>query len=397
MGTAMKSKAGLLPSVRMLAVQSPIIPVIGELSKAHPGTVSLGQGVAWYPPPESARTKLAEFFADPNQHKYGPVQGIAPLLELIERKLLTENGIALAGRKVVVTAGANMGFLNALFAITDPGDEVILPLPYYFNQEMAIRMLNCTPVLVPTDQDFRLQPEAILAAVTERTRAVVTISPNNPSGAVYDESALRKVNAVCKAAGIYHISDEAYENFLYGDACHFSPGSIEASQAHTISLFSLSKAYGFASWRIGYMVIPDALYLAVLKAQDTNLICAPLVSQQAAVGALHTGSAYCREKLVTTAKVREIVLNELDAVRGFCHIPPAPGAFYVLLKVETEIDSLTLAERLIREHGVAVIPGLAFGLEQACYLRIAYGALDEATAGEGIRRLVSGLKAIRAG
>ncbi len=384
-------------SDRMGAVQSPIIPVIAELIRNHPGTISLGQGVAWYGPPDSARAKIVGFFDEPSQHKYGPVQGIAPLLELIECKLAAENGIHLAGRKVVVTAGANMGFLNALFAIADPGDEIILPLPYYFNQEMAIRMVNCKPVLVPTDGDYQLQVDRIRAAMTDRTRAVVTISPNNPTGAVYAEASLRAVNAVCREAGIYHISDEAYENFLYDDARHFSPGSIDDSQRHTISLFSLSKAYGFASWRIGYMLIPEALYPAVLKAQDTNLICAALISQHAAVGALETGSGYCREKLKTTARVREIVLKELEAVRAFCQIPTTKGAFYLLLNVNTELNSLTLAERLIREHGVAVIPGVAFGLEQGCYLRVAYGALDETTAAEGVRRLVKGLQAILVG
>ena len=382
-------------SSRMGAVQSPIIPVVGEWIRAHPGTVSLGQGVAWYGPPESVRTRLKDFCDDPAHHKYGPVQGIPPLLDLIQCKLAKENGICLDRRRLVVTAGANMAFLNALFAIADPGDEVILPVPYYFNQEMAVRMVNCQPVPVPTDADFKLRLEAIKAAITGRTKAVVTISPNNPSGAVYAEDDLRAVNALCKQAGIYHICDEAYENFLYGAARHFSAGSIAGSEEHTISLYSLSKAYGFASWRIGYMVIPEALYPAVLKAQDTNLICPPLVSQHAAMGALEAGSGYCREKLKTTAKVREIVLNELEAVRRFCHIPPADGAFYVLLKVETELDSLSLAERLIRSHGVAVIPGLAFGLEQGCYLRIAYGALDESTAAEGMGRLVAGLKAIR--
>lgn len=381
-------------SRRMSAVQAPIIPVIGELIRAHPGTVSLGQGVAWYGPPPSAWARIQGFFDNPTNHKYGPAQGVPELLELIGLKLETENGISAAGRRIVVTAGANMGFLNALFAIADPGDEIILPLPYYFNQEMAIRMLNCTPVFVPTDADFRLQPERIRAAITGRTRAVVTISPNNPSGAVYEQADLRAVDALCREAGLYHISDEAYENFVYGQARHFSPASIEGSESHTISLYSLSKAYGFASWRIGYMVIPEHLYPAILKVQDTNLICAPLIAQHAAVGALEVGSGYCREKLKTTSSVRALVLNELQSLRDFCHIPPADGAFYILLKVETGVDSMAVVERLIREHGVAVVPGIAFGLETGCHLRIAYGALDETTAREGIRRLVKGLRAV---
>jgi aspartate/methionine/tyrosine aminotransferase len=323
------------------------------------------------------------------------VQGIPELLALIQAKLERENQAPLAGRRVLVTAGSNMGFLNALFAIADPGDEIILPLPYYFNQEMAARMLNCRPVFVPTDAKFRLRPEAIQAALTERTRAVVTISPNNPSGAVYSEADLRAVNALCQAAGVYHISDEAYEYFLYGGARHFSPASIPGSEAHTIALYSMSKAYGFASWRIGYMLLPEALYPAVLKAQDTNLICASAIAQEAAIGALEAGYEYCQEKLETTANVRRIVLEELRAVADFCQIPPADGAFYVLLQMDTPLDSMTLAKRLIYEHGVAAIPGAAFGIAQGCHLRIAYGALDEATAAAGTRRLAQGLRALR--
>ncbi|BBA34197.1 aspartate aminotransferase [Methylocaldum marinum] len=381
-------------SRRMAAVQAPIIPVIAELIRNHPGTISLGQGVVFYGPPPAAAEEIRDFFAKPENHKYGPVQGLPRLLELIEEKLAAENGIDCAGgRRIVVTAGGNMGFLNALFAIADPEDEVILPLPYYFNQEMAIRMLNCTPVLVPTDENYQLRPDLIKSAINERTRAIVTISPNNPSGAVYSEEALRTVNTICREHGIYHISDEAYEYFTYG-AKHFSPAAVENSAPHTISLFSLSKAYGFAGWRIGYMVIPDHLYEAVLKAQDTNLICAPSISQHAAVGALSTGSAYCRERLETIARVRGIVLDELRSVADICRVPEASGAFYLLLKLATDLDSMTVAQRLIREHKVAVIPGTAFGLEKGCYLRVAYGALEPGTAAAGTRRLVQGLHEI---
>lgn len=379
----------------MNAVQAPIIPVIAELIRSHPGTISLGQGVVFYGPPAAAREAIRDFFEYPENQKYGPAQGMPRLLELIERKLATENRInAGAARRIVVTAGGNMGFLNALFAIADPGDEVILPLPYYFNQEMAIRMLNCTPVFVPTDGNYQLRTDLIRAAVTEKTRAIVTISPNNPSGAVYSEEALREVNALCREYGIYHITDEAYEYFTYGGAKHFSPASVQDSKPHTISLFSLSKAYGFASWRLGYMVIPEHLYEAVLKAQDTNLICAPSISQHAAIGALTTGSGYCREKLETIGRVREIVLDELQSLADICRVPEAQGAFYLLLRVDTDLDSMTVAQRLIREYKVAVIPGIAFGLDEGCYLRVSYGALEPETAAEGTRRLVRGLRAI---
>jgi aspartate/methionine/tyrosine aminotransferase len=284
-----------------------------------------------------------------------------------------------------------MAFMNAVLAITDPGDEVILQAPYYFNHEMAVCIASCKPVLVPTDENYQLRPDAIRTAITPRTRAVVTISPNNPTGAVYAESALRAVNDLCRERGIYHIHDEAYENFTYNGARHFSPASIPGSEGHTISLFSFSKAYGFASWRVGYMVIPEHLLVAVKKIQDTNLICAPVISQYAALGALRVGSEYCRKHVATLSEVREIVLNALREIADICHVPRADGAFYFLLRLAGRDDPMELVEKLVRDYKVAVIPGIAFGIEGS-YLRVSYGPLSKDTAAEGIGRLVRGLR-----
>ncbi len=380
---------------RMDGVQAPIIPAVAAMIQQHPGTISLGQGVVYYPPPPAAIAQITAFLAKPEHHKYQAVEGIAPLLEQIAIKLKTENGIAIdPQRQVVVTAGSNMGFLNAVLAMTSPGDEIILQTPYYFNHEMAVTIAGCRPILVATDEQYQLRPEAIAQAMTDRTRAIVTISPNNPTGAVYPEAALRQVNALCRDRGIYHIHDEAYEYFTYEGAQHVSPGSIGDSSGHTISLYSLSKAYGFASWRIGYMVIPTHLMAAVMKIQDTNVICPAVISQYAALGALQAGVGYCQEKLGAIATVRQQLLQALSAVSDRCTVPPSDGAFYVLLNVHTQLSALELVERLIVEHGVAAIPGTTFGLEEGCYLRVAYGALQPETAISGIERLVQGLKAI---
>lgn len=381
--------------LRMQAVQTPIIPSVAALIRSHPGTISLGQGVVHYGPPQEAIDRIGPFLAEPENHKYQPVHGIPALVEALGAKLGSENGIGLGSRSaIVVTAGANLAFVNALLAVTDLGDEVILQTPYYFNHDMAITMAGCRPVPVDTDDHYRLRPDAIRRAITAKTRAVVTISPNNPSGAVYDEAALRKVNEICRSNGLYHVNDEAYEYFTYGNARHFSPGAIEGSAGHTISLFSLSKAYGFASWRIGYMVIPAHLFESVEKIQDTLLICAPVISQHAAVGALQAGREYCLSKLVSIARVREQVLEELDAIRDICSVPAADGAFYVLLRLETTWKPMELVERLVRDFGVAVIPGTTFGLNEGCYLRVSYGALTEESVTEGVRRLARGLKSI---
>jgi aspartate/methionine/tyrosine aminotransferase len=380
---------------RMNGIQSPIIPVIGELIKNSPGTISLGQGVVHYQPPATVMELLPKFLAEPKNHLYQAVVGVPELLTALGTKLSKFNGIDINEKNaIVVTAGSNMGFINAILAITSPGDEIILNTPYYFNHEMAIKMAGCHPILVPTDTDYQLMPLAIAAAITDKTRAVVTISPNNPTGVVYSEMALRQVNQICREKGIYHISDEAYEYFTYNGAKHFSPGAFLNSNQYTISLFSLSKAYGFASWRIGYMVIPQHLLTAVKKVQDTILICPPVVSQYAALGALQAKDNYLKDNINAIAQVREIVINELHNLTDLCTITPANGAFYFFLKVHTKMNDLELVKKLIQEYKIAVIPGTTFGIEQGCYLRVAYGALPADTAKSGIERLVKGLQTV---
>lgn len=384
----------------MDGVQTPIIPVVGELIRQHPGTISLGQGVVFYGPPPQAIAQISEFLSQPDNHKYQSVQGITPLLAAIATKLATENQIRMGDeRRVVVTAGSNMGFLNAILAITHPGDEIILQTPYYFNHEMAIAIAGCCAVCVATDENYQLRLEAIQQAITNRTRAIVTVSPNNPTGVVYPEASLKAVNDLCCHHGIYHIHDEAYEYFVYDGATHFSPGSLPNSAAHTISLYSLSKAYGFASWRIGYMVIPEALLMPVIQIQDTNVICPAVISQYAALGALQAGVGYCQERLGAIAEVRQQMLNALTSITHLCTIPPTQGAFYFLLRLkpaspDQSSNAMDLVKRLIEEFRVAAIPGDTFGIQSGCHLRVGYAALQQDTAMEGINRLVKGLKVL---
>ena len=376
----------------MQAVQDPVIPIVGEWTRDNPGTISLGQGVVSWGPHPVVYEALGKFREDPSNQKYKLVQGIPELLDAIEQKLARDNSIVVdALHQVVVTAGANMGFMNAILAITDPGDEVILPAPYYFNHEMAVRIAGCQPHLVTTDSNNQLDLEALSNAINSRTRAIVTISPNNPTGAVYPETDLRAVNLLCRDQGLYHISDEAYEYFTYESAQHFSPGSIEGTDGHTISLFSLSKSYGFASWRIGYMVIPPHLLVPVKKIQDTNLICPPVISQYAATAALKAGPESFAKELVSLAEVRTESLDRLAQLGKNARVSPANGAFYFLLEVPSGGSPMELVRKLIEKHKVAVMPGNTFGIECGCHLRVSYGALSPQTAIDGIGRLVEGL------
>lgn len=382
-------------SSRMDEVQTPIIPLVGDLIRNCRGTISLGQGVVFYTPPPEAIIAIADFLSNNDYHKYQEVGGIPPLITAIEAKLKRDNEIEIKDNQaIVVTAGGNMAFINALLAITEAGSEIILQTPYYFNHEMAITMANCTPVLVETDSNYQLRPDAIREAITPKTRAIVTISPNNPTGVVYTESALREVNQLCRERGIYHISDEAYEYFTYDGAQHVSPGSFSGSEDHTISLYSLSKAYGFASWRIGYMVIPRHLLAAVRKIQDTILICPPVISQYAAVGALKVGKSYCEQYLPEIALVRQYLLDSWRSLDSVVKIVPSQGAFYFFIQVNRPINDLELVKKLITDYQIAVIPGSTFGMKEGCYLRVAYGALAKNTCFTGIERLIKGLTEI---
>jgi aspartate/methionine/tyrosine aminotransferase len=375
-------------------IQAPIIAVIGSLIRDVPGTISLGQGVVHYGPPPQVADAVREALSRPATHEYHDGHGLPALVQRIVHKLSAENGIDVGqGSRVMVTAGANMAFMHAVLATTAPGDEVILPVPFYFNHEMAIEMAGCRAVRVPTDSRYQLRLDAIREALTDRTRAIVTISPNNPSGAVLTEQSLREVNNLCRERGFYHFSDEPYEYFTFGRARHVSPGAFPGAAAHTISMFSLSKAYGFAGWRVGYVVYPEHLADAMIKSQDTILICPTIAAQEGAIAALDVGREYCEPHVRQLASIRDIVVERLSSLGSLAEVPAADGAFYCLLRVKTAMNSLELAERLIREHKVAVIPGTAFGID-GCHFRVAYGALQKDTVAEGIGRLVEGLRRI---
>ena len=385
----------LAESRRLAAVPAPDIPIVGRWIAETPGTISLGQGVVSYQPPPQAIAAARAFGDALADHRYGPVEGLPPLVDAIEQKLARENGIVVRPRsRVLVTAGGNQAFMTAILAITDPGDSVILPTPYYFNHEMAVVMAGARAVGVPTRGDYQLDPGAIERAIDASTRAVVTVSPNNPTGAVYPEADLRAVNDLCRARGVFHIHDEAYEYFAYGDARVFSPGSIDGAADHTISLFSLSKAYGMASWRIGYMVVPEPLNDAIHKIQDTILICPPAASQHAALAALAVGRSHAAAYLEGLDRTRRTIFDELTASGLPCEVPATDGAFYYLVRVHAAMDSMTLTERLIREHRVATIPGSAFADSSPCSVRISYGALDAASVIEGLGMLIRGLRAL---
>lgn len=387
------------PQLRLASVETPIIPTIAALVRNNPGTISLGQGVVNYGPPAEAIAALPGMMGDGSLHKYLGVSGHPGLVEAIQAKLAEENQVHLGSdAMLMVTAGSNMAFLNSVLAVADPGDEFILPMPFYFNQEMAIRMCGCVPVPVPANADWSLNVDAMAAAITPRTRAIITVSPNNPTGAVYSESSLRAINALCAQHGLYHFSDEAYEYFTYEGVKHFSPASIPGAMKHTLSFYSMSKNYGMASWRVGYVVFPANLFDAMNKVQDTNLICAPMPSQLLAIQALKQGRNWVAPKIQALSEVRQTVYRTLEGLGDLVQFPKTQGAFYVLMKLPglaQGIEPIEFNRAMTEKFKVASIPGFAFGLTQsheANYQRLSYGALEAASVAEGVQRYVAAVK-----
>ena len=381
-------------SRRMAIVEDAVIPIVNALIRKYPDTISLGQGVVHYPPPPEVASAIKKMMSQKEYHLYGPVAGIDELKTALKNKLKSKNNIALSDEQCLfITAGANMAFNAIVLALCDPDDEIIVLAPYYFNHKMTLEMCNCKAVIVNTDENYQPVVEHIAAAITPKTRAVVSISPNNPSGRIYSAQTLAAINALCTEHRIYHISDEAYEDFTDETHSHFSPGSLPNSASHTISMFSFSKSYGFASWRIGYMTVPRTLESAISKVQDNILICPPTISQFAALECLKSGDAYVKEQMQQIAANRELcrmMLGDL-ADKGLIEPPHIEGALYAFIALRDKVCNLATIEKLIADFGIAVIPGDAFGSHYKHCMRVSYGALSTERLELGLERLAKGL------
>ncbi|MEB3318359.1 MAG: aminotransferase class I/II-fold pyridoxal phosphate-dependent enzyme [Cyanobacteriota bacterium] len=399
------------PAARLETVLDPVIPRLGELQRRRPDTLSLAQGMVDWEPPEAVRLAVREAWEGSGAapHRYGGPWGEPDLLAAVARQLKEGHGLDLDSAHPLVTTGSNMAFAALAQVICDPGSEVIFPLPAYFNHVMAVQLAGGVPVGVAAGPIPN--PEELAAAITPRSRAIVTVSPNNPSGVVIPATVLRAINQLCATRGLLHISDEAYALFVHGDQPHFSPGSVSGAAAHTASLYSFSKAYGMAGWRMGYAAMPIALRPALAKVLDTVQICPPLISQRAAAAALATDPAWALERLATLAPRRAQLLAAVERWRreGLpVRLWAEPdGAFYGLLVVDGQavgkdasarasqpLESDRLMEALVLADGVATVSGRAFGihLPGAAVLRVSYGLLTGRVLAEALERLGRGLR-----
>jgi aspartate/methionine/tyrosine aminotransferase len=384
----MRPQLGRAEGVR----EAPIVELISN-SNVPSDVVDLGQGVPFYGPPRGAILAGADALGRASGFKYSPDAGLSTFREAIGEKLASENKIeADSNNNIMVTPGANEAFMNAILCTTKPGDHVMVLSPYYFNHVMAIELAGCKPTVIETDDNYLPNIERINQSLTRRVKAIVLVTPNNPTGAVYSRRAIEEISAICAENGIYLISDETYEHFVYDGAQHISALELDKDIEHTISLFSFSKSYGMSGYRIGYAVFPKHIYNEMLKVQDTIAICAPSPLQTAAEAALKIGPAYPRQFIPRIENVRNIFVERLAGF-DLAQMPVTKGGYYFLLKLKTKKSDRSIAKRLIEEHGVITIPGEVFGTEYPA-LRVAYANVDDRLAEKGILRLTKGLTAV---
>ena len=374
-----------------------------EMAAEGRDVISLAAGEPDFDTPEHIREAAARAVAE-GRTRYTAPDGIAELKRAVAAKFLRDNDLRYAPEQISVGTGGKQVIWNALMATLDPGDEVVIPAPFWVSYPDMVRLAGGTPVIVPTQaaDGYRMGPDALAAAITPRTRWLILNSPSNPTGAAYDEAALRALCDVLMAHRHVHVlSDDIYEHILFG-ARFATPAQVEPGLAdRTLTVNGVSKAYAMTGWRIGYAGGPAPLIAAMRTVQSQTTSCPCSVAQWAAVAALEGPQEGLAERAEAFRRRRDLVVAGLDACPGLaCPVPD--GAFYAYPSIEGGIgatsrggarieDDAAFAAALLEEEGVAVVHGAAFGGPPA--FRVSYAAsdavLEEALA--RIRRFCEGL------
>ena len=328
-------------------------------------------------------------------HGYSPNAGLLELRQAIADKLWRENGLSFdPATEIDVTIGATEALGLLMMTLVNPGDEVILCEPTWPNYLTQVAMAGGVAVPVATREadGFRPQPEAIEAAITPRTRAVLINSPNNPTGAVMDRERITAIAEIARRHGVYLISDEVYEKIIYDGRQHFSAGSLPGAKGFVITVNSFSKSYAMCGWRVGYVAAGAAVIGPLLKLQEGMASCANTMAQKAACAAL-TGSQDAVAMMVERYRARrDLMVDGLNSIPGISVTRPG-GAFYLFVNVKgLGKPSREVALELLQKGRVMTVPGLGFGAAGEGYLRLCY-AKDEAVLQEAlgrIRRVVTG-------
>jgi aminotransferase len=355
-------------------------------AKGH-RVISLGQALPFFPPPASARRAAEAALLAPDVHAYSTDPGRPSLRRVLAERLGQHAGIDCGLEDLVITAGANHGFATALTTLVSPGDEVILPAPYFTNHQMQVCASGAIPVEAPlADQKtYALTWEDLAPAITARTRAVVLCNPSNPTGAPVDAAIGQRIVQEFSDREIFVISDETYMQFVY-DASHWSAASVPNWRRNVVVIGTFSKSFAMMGWRVGFVLADRAICEQATKIQDAMIICAPMISQMVAEGAVTHEWEYPRLFHHEFMRRRQLVAERIAAIPRL-EWTPTGGGFFAFARVGNCTDSAKLAERLLDEAHVVTIPGAAFGRSGEGCLRLSFGAASGDDLVEGFDRL----------
>jgi len=368
-------------SERVLQIQKSAIHEMTRLSKEIEDVSFLSWAKPTSDTPEHIKEAAVAAIKKGLVGGYSENAGLLELRKEIAKKLKKDNNIDADTSQLLVTVGAVEGLSAAIMALVDPGDEVILPSPTYSTHIRQVILASGKPVLIPTieEEGFVLDIDAIRAAVTSKTKAIMYCSPSNPTGTVFSEKSLRQLADIALENDLMVITDEAYEYFTYDGHEHFSIASIPEMKKNVVSCFTFTKSYAMTGWRIGYLHADETLIPQISKAHIPFAICATVVSQYAALAALQ-GSQDCiarfREHYLSA---RDVMCKRLDELSSVFEYQKPRGSYLMFPKIllKEGKDSTTFCKKLLKEVKVSTTPGIAFGPTGEGHLRLSFCVPEE--------------------
>lgn len=358
----------------------------GQLKAEGKDIVSFGAGEPDFNTPQNIIAAAVRAMNE-GKTKYTPVPGIPELRTAISEKLKTDNGLYYEPSQILVSTGAKQSLANALLALVDSGDEVLMAVPYWVSYPELVKLADGVPVLIQGDpaNQYKLTPELLEAAITPHSTILILNSPNNPTGTIYTREELRALAEVALAHDLIIISDEMYEKLIYDGGEHVSVASLSpAIYDRTITVNGVSKAYAMTGWRIGYLAGPAALVKPMTSIQSHMTSNACSIAQYASLEAIAGDQTFVGEMQKEFEARRDLLVELIGAIPGLDLVRPQ-GAFYVMMDIRSLIgathqgqpirDALDFADRLLTEQLVAVVPGEGFGLPG--FVRLSYATSRE--------------------
>jgi len=371
------------------------------LKAAGRPVIGFGAGEPDFPTPDYIVGAAVAACRDPKWHRYTPAGGLPELKSAIAEKTLRDSGFVVDPSQVLITNGGKQALYNAFAALLDPGDEVLLPAPYWTTYPESIRLAGGVPVEIMTDEStgYRTSIEQLEKAITPKTKALVFVSPSNPTGAVYSPAEVEAIGQWAVEKGIWVITDEIYEHLVYGDAEFSSmPVLVPELADKCIVVNGVAKTYAMTGWRVGWMIGPNDIVKAATNLQSHATSNVANVSQIAALAAVSGDLSAVDEMKIAFDRRRQLITKMLNEIEGV-NCPEPEGAFYVYPSVKNILGreirgkvpttSAELSALILDEVEVAVVPGEAFGTPG--YIRLSY-ALGDDDLIEGISRVQDLLK-----